>query len=152
MQVGQKQDVVIIRATNPASVVCAESILVNALTTLGCPLHPEASMAYMETREALPGGTVQRVFQWTLLAAAPDGTRTAKLIEQWNDKAWLVANPTSELAIIKVASENMLRLAERIRLTPHVAVLRKGKKMALIPSHLSPEEQTAAREKLDSAE
>lgn len=150
MQPGQKEEVVIIRAVNPASVVCPESILVNALTTLGCLLHPEPSMAYLDMREALPGGIIQRTLQWTLLAAARDGLRTAKLIEQWHDNEWLAANPSTELATIKVASENMMRLAERLARTPHVIVLRKGKHVAMIPSQLSAEAQQAALDKLNA--
>ncbi len=146
---GKKEKVVILRAVNPASVVCPESILVNALTTLGVPLHPDPRFAYVETREAMPDGTVQRVLTWTLLATAADGQETGKLIKKWRDGKWLAANPASELAVLKVGLENMLRLAERIRATPHVIVLRKGKKLAMIPSQLPAPEQEAIRKKFE---
>ncbi len=147
---GKQQGVVIIRAINPGSVVCPESILVNALTTLGIPLHPDPRFAYVDTRETLGDGTVKRVQQWALLTRSSDEKyKTAKLVAWWHDPAWLAANPTHELAILKVGLENMMRLAERIRKTPYVAVLRKGGRMAMIPSHLPPEKQAAAREKLE---
>lgn len=148
--IGEQEKVVILRAENPASVVCPESILVNALTTLGVPLHPDPRFAYVETREALPGSGIHRVLTWTLLPAAADGTETKTLIERWTDKEWLTANPASELAVLKVGLENMMRLAERIAKTPHLIVLRKGKKLAMIPSQLTAEEQNAAVEKFNA--
>lgn len=148
---GESFKCAIIRAVDPASVVCPESILVNALLTLGVPLHPDPRFAYLETRETI-NGKVRRVLQWTLLDKSSDGFyETGKLIEWWRDPKWLAANPTHELAVIKVASENLMRLAERIRRTPHVAVFRKGKRLAMIPSQLPEAAQREWREKLEAA-
>lgn len=143
---------VIIQAVNPVSVVCSESILVNALTTLGVPEHPDKRFAYTDTRTAIEGGAVRRVLKWCLLSKSSDGVyKTQQLIKWWHDPAWLAANPTHELAILKVGLENMLRLANRIRLTPPIKTYRKGRHVAMIPTHLSAEVQTAALAKFEAA-
>jgi hypothetical protein len=145
MHSGEKVRVVILRAVNPKSVVCEESILFNALTTLGVPEPSEPGMGYADFREVAPDGTVHRVLRWTLLDASADGRyQTQDLIKWWRDPVWLAANPTHELAILKVGLENMLRLAERIAKTPYTQVLRKGRRQLHLPANLSPEKRTAA--------
>lgn len=149
---GERLAVVIVRAVNPKSVVCPEAILVNALTTLGVPLHPQAGMDYADFREAIPEGGVRRVLRWTLLAKSQDGKyKTTELIRWWNDADWLAKNPAHELAILKVGLTNMLKLAERIRSTPPMNILRKGRHQLLVPANLSPEAQQAALAKLEAA-
>lgn len=148
----QKIDLVIIRAIDPESVLCPESILVSALTTLGVPEHPDRRFAYTDTRESLPNGAVRRILQWSLLTKSKDGVyKTNQLMKWWHDPEWLRANPTHELAILKDGLGNMMRLGARIRLTPPIEVYRKGRHLAMIPTQLPEEKQKEALAKLAAA-
>lgn len=149
MRPPEKLECVIIRAVNPESVVCPESILVNALTTLGIPLHPTPGMDYVDFREPTPEGGVRRILQWALLSKSADGVySTNQVIRWWNDDAWLAANPVHEITVLKNGLGNMMRMAARIRNTPPTHIYRSGQRRAHIPENLSPEKREAALAKL----
>lgn len=149
MEWDARQSVVIIRALNPKSPICAEAVLVNALTTLGVREHPQAGVGYADFREALPDGAVRRVLRWTLMPKSRDGKyKTTDLIKWWNDPDWLAKNPTHELTVLRVGSTNLLKMIERIRQTPATHILRKGKHQLLLPANLSAEKREAALAKL----
>lgn len=135
------RDVIQITAENPESVVCAEAIFVNAITTLGIPL-----VDFVEYRAADPRARVQRALVWTVEQTSRDGKYTYRgLREMWSDAAWCDANPAHELAVIKAASENLMRFAERVRKQPFLELLVEeeadGRTLAAIPSNATPEQR-----------
>jgi hypothetical protein len=104
-----------IRVVNPGSVICEESVLVNALTTLGIPL-----LEYVELHIGADGEPArQRVWQWTLgVQCAPGAVPrydVETLIRWWNDPEWIAGNPTHELAVLRVAAGNLIGLITRMR-------------------------------------
>jgi hypothetical protein len=104
-------------ATDPASVVCEESIFVNAVTTLGVPL-----MSYAEYRadDPVKAGWTRRLV-WKLGDKSIDGSYTYKqLREWWMDEGWMARHPGHELAVLWAGSMNLLRMAARIREQPHL--------------------------------
>lgn len=109
--------------------------MVNALTTLGVPLHPEPSQAYAEFRETLPDGSIERTLQWVLLDESSDGTKTQELIRRWHDAEWIAANPTSEIAVARVLSDNFARLAARVREQVARCVYRRGGRQVHVPAN-----------------
>ena len=126
-----------LEAVNPASVVCPEAIFVNAATTLGIPL-----VDFFEEREEVNGETVRK-FVWTLEAqtlpqALPQYT-LKQLAAWWESPAWLVANPTHELAVLKAGSENLMRFAERVRTQPALVRISNGKTFVRIPTDATEE-------------
>lgn len=102
-------------ARDPGSVVCEETLFVNAVTTLGVPL-----ISYAEYRPGEPEKAgYLRELCWKLGEKTIDGAYTFKELRQWwGDAAWLARNPTHELTVMHVYGHNLLRMAERIRVQP----------------------------------
>ncbi len=111
--------------------------LVAALATLGIPLDNDCP--YLETRELIDGGE-RRLVTWTLKAQSVCGQHDArKLIEAWHDPVWTTQNAEHPFAYIITAFRNSSLLgAEVARLAP-VALIRKGRRFALVPFDASPE-------------
>jgi len=105
--------------------------LVGALTALGVPLDDDCP--YMETRELIEGRE-RRLITWTLKARSVCGRHDArKLIEAWYDPVWTTQNAEHPFAYIATAFRNASLLgAEVTRLAP-VALIRKGRRFALVP-------------------
>jgi hypothetical protein len=64
--------------------------------------------------------------------------RCAKLIEAWHDPVWTTQNAEHPFAYITTASATLAAAAEIGRLAP-VALIRKGKRFALVPFDATPE-------------
>ena len=111
--------------------------LVGALTALGIPLDDDCP--YLETRELIEN-TERRLVTWTLKARSVCGQYEArKLIEAWHDPVWTTQNAEHPFAYIKTAFQNAALLdAEVARLAP-VAIIRKGRRFALVPFDATPE-------------
>ena len=105
--------------------------LVGALTALGVPLDDDCP--YMETRELIEGRE-RRLVTWTLKARSVCGCHDArKLIEAWHNPVWTTQNAEHPFAYIATAFRNASLLgAEVARLAP-VALIRKGRRFALVP-------------------
>ncbi|MEQ1862641.1 MAG: hypothetical protein ABMA13_22200 [Chthoniobacteraceae bacterium] len=144
LAVGQSgREITEVVAVDPPGIVCEESIFVNAVTTLGIPL-----VDFAEIHEEIEGRIVRKlVWRLELLAvetAVPRYT-LAELRAKWTDAKWLTEHPAHELALIKAASDNLLRFAERARLQPWLWRFAKsspGRKAAVfIPSTAGEEER-----------
>ena len=111
--------------------------LVAALTTLGIPLDDDCP--YLETRELIENSE-RRLVTWTLKARSVCGQHEArKLIEAWHDPVWTTQNAEHPFAYTKTAFQNASLLgAEVTRLAP-VAIIRKGRRFALVPFDATPE-------------
>jgi hypothetical protein len=111
--------------------------LVAALTALGIPLDDDCP--YLETRE-LVENRERRTVTWTLKARSICGRHDAcKLVEAWHDPVWTTQNAEHPFAYIKTAFQNANLLgAEVARLAP-VALIRKGRRFALVPFDATPE-------------
>ena len=105
--------------------------LVAALTTLGIPLDDDCP--YLETRELIENSE-RRLVTWTLKARSVCGQHEArKLIEAWHDPVWTTQHADHPFAYIKTAFQTASLLgAEVLRLAP-VAIIRKGRRFALVP-------------------
>ena len=105
--------------------------LVAALTAMDIPLDDECP--YLETRE-MTEGSVRRLVTWTLKAKSICGQHDArKLIEAWHDPVWATQNNEHRFAYITTVFRNAGLLAAEIgRLAP-VALIRKGRRFALVP-------------------
>ena len=105
--------------------------LVAALTALGISLDDDCP--YLETRE-LVESRERRTVTWTLKARSICGRHDArKLVEAWHDPVWTTQNAEHPFAYIKTAFQNASLLgAEVARLAP-VALIRKGRRFALVP-------------------
>ena len=111
--------------------------LVGALSALGIPLDDDCP--YLETRELIENRE-RRTVTWTLKARSICGQHDArKLIEAWHDPVWHTQNAEHPFAYIKTAFQNAgLLRAEVARLAP-VALIRKGRRFALVPFDATPE-------------
>ncbi len=122
---------------NPLS--SPNSDMVSALLTLGIPLNPEFGIR--DYREVIDGKPTRTVV-WTLEATSREGTYdTATLIENWKDPKWCAENSDHPLVYIKRAFENHHRMVEHIKTSVPIAMVRKGKHIALIPYDARPEEK-----------
>jgi len=110
--------------------------LVAALTTIGIPFDDDCP--YLETRELIESGE-RRLVTWTLKAKSVCGKYDArKLVEAWHDPVWTTQNNEHPFAYIATAFRNAgLLAAEVARLAP-VALIRKGKRFALVPFDATP--------------
>lgn len=153
---GQGRKVVEIVAVDPVSVICPESLFVNAVTTLGIPL-----IDFADIRDVQAGNQVERRLVWRLEVLSRDGVTTLEdLRKRWQDPLWLTANPMSELAVARVISDNLDRLATRIREQPFLwrfaAPRRDGDSTSTtlavyIPSDATDEERAKWLAELDQA-
>jgi hypothetical protein len=111
--------------------------LVGALTAVGVQLDDDCP--YLETRELIEGGE-RRLVTWTLKARSACGRfETRKLIDAWHDPVWTTQHLEHPFAYIKTAFQNASLLgAEVARLAP-VALIRKGRRFALVPFDATPE-------------
>ena len=123
--------IVTITDVNADPLTSPNSIMVAALLTLGIPLNPEHGIR--EFREMVKGNEVRTII-WTLQPQSLDGAYdTAKMTENWQDANWLAANPSHPLTFIKRAFENHSRMVSHIKTSVPLAMVRRGKKIALIP-------------------
>lgn len=143
----KNRELVSLVAVNPPSVVCEESIFVNAVTTFGVPL-----VSFFEEREEKNGDLV-RSFFWHLERVANETAvpryTLKQLAEWWESPEWLRANPTHELAIAKSISVNLMRFAERARTQPALVKITKGKRFVQIPTNATEERRQELLKTLD---
>jgi len=127
----------IVRDASPDPLASDITRLVAALVALGIPL--DAECGYLETRE-LVEGSEHRVVTWTLKARSDCGRYdTRKLIAAWSDDAWLRANAEHPLAYLKSGLGNLRRIETEMQTRAPLALIRKGKRIALIPFDATPE-------------
>lgn len=134
--------------------------LVVALLTLGA--RPLPVCPVIETVEEI-GGAVRHDHVWMFGDRADAGFETDKLRKWWSDPAWLEANPTHPLALLRrreafdgIPSEILDRsrrieawLREELKKSVPLAVVRKGQKRVLIPIDATPAEEALWLEKLN---
>ena len=134
MQEGDK--ICIVRETGADPVTSENTELVAALVTLGVPFYDE--QPFLETREIV-NGEERRTVTWCLGTKTEDGRlKTRELIQWLKDEAWLRANPEHPLSYAKAAVANHQRLVAGVKISAPVALVRKGKKFALIPFDAPP--------------
>lgn len=135
MQRGDK--LIIIRDVNADPITSEIANMVAALTALGIPL--DADCPYQETREMI-NGQEQRVVTWVLKPASACGRfETQDMLNAWADEDFIKSNPENPFAYIKAAFENRAKISSVSAAQPPLALIRKGKKIALIPFSATPE-------------
>ena len=146
MERGDK--LIILREVDTDPAASRTSQLIAALAALGIPL--DANCPYQETRE-LVDDREQRVVTWAIKPeSACERFVTQAMIRAWNDAEFVRNNPEHPFSYIKAAFENHARILESIASQAPLALIRKGKRMALIPMDATPErreELLAALEK-----
>ena len=122
--------------------------LVAALTALGIPLDDDCP--YLETRELIDGAE-RRLITWTLKARSVCGRHdTRKLIDAWHDPVWTTQNNEHPFAYLIAAFRNAAALSTEVARLAPVALIRKGRRFALVPFDATPkrrEELLTALEK-----
>jgi len=127
----------IIRETGTDPVRSDTTAMVCALVTLGVPFYEP--QPYQETREIVDGQEKHTV-TWCLQTKTEDGRfKTRELIQWWRDDAWLATNNEHPLAYAKAAIANYQRLTAGVKTSVPLAMVRKGKRFALIPFDATPE-------------
>lgn len=112
------------------------TILFAALTALGIPAEPELCGEFVEEVQGKP----RSVTVWRLKERSLDGQyNTADLMRLWNDPELVSKQPEHPLAYVKAAFENHTRAVEFIKEQGPIAMRRRGKKIALITRHTSPD-------------
>jgi len=144
MQRGDK--LIILRDTNPAASGIPD--MVAALTALGIAL--DADCSYQETREIHDGREV-RVATWVLKPASTCGRfETQVMMKAWVDEDFVKSNPEHPFAYIKQAFENRTRIAGTLSAQAPLALIRRGKRIALIPLDATPERREELLSELDA--
>jgi hypothetical protein len=134
MQKGQK--LYSLEALTSDPLATRNTILFAALTALGIPPEPELCGEYVEEIAGKP----RSVTVWRLRESSIDGRFvTEDLIKRWSDPEFAAREPEHPLAYIKAAFENHTRSVEFIKEQGPIAMRRRGKKIALITRHTSPE-------------
>jgi len=112
----------------------SNTLLVCALLTLGAQL--DETQPYQEFREVIDGQP-KRSVMWLLKEMTATGKPVKELVAQWRDPKWIAANPESPLAQIKAALENYRTLVGAIKSAVPVDIIRRGRRMVLIPKNAS---------------
>ena len=134
MQEGDK--ICIVRETGTDPVTSDNTEMVAALVTLGVAFYD--AQPFLETREIVEGQE-KRIVTWCLKTKTADGRfKTRELIQWWSDEAWLHANREHPLAYAKAAVANHQRLVAAVKTSAPLALVRKGRKFALIPFDAPP--------------
>lgn len=145
MQRGDK--LIIIRDVDADPATSAKTDLIAALTALGIPLDTDCP--YQETRELIDGRE-QRVVTWVLKPASICGRfETQEVIRAWGDSDFIKINSEHPFAYIKQAFENHARIVETALSKAPLALIRKGKRIALIPFDATPERREQLLSELD---
>ena len=121
--------------------------MIAALTALGIPL--DCDCPFQETRE-LVDGKEQRVVTWALTPASTCARfDTQSMIRAWNEPAFVRNNPEHPFAYIKQAFENDAQIVGSISAQAPLALIRKGRRIALIPMDATPERREELLTALD---
>lgn len=146
MQRGDK--LIIIRDVNADPATSEIPNMVAALTALGIPLDTDCP--YQETREVVDGRE-HRVVTWVLKPVSTCGRfETQAMIKAWGDDAFAKANAEHPFAYIKAAFENRTTIAQTAASQAPLALIRKGKRIALIPFDASSERREQLLSELDA--
>jgi|GEM_PF-1231724 len=146
MQRGDK--LIILREIDADPAISGKTDLIAALTALGIPLDTDCP--YQETREMVDGHE-QRVVTWVLKPSSVCGRfETQAMLKAWDDPAFAKTNPEHPFAYIKQAFENLLRIRCGVAAQAPLALIRKGKRIALIPFDLTPERREELLAELES--
>ncbi len=112
------------------------TILFAALTALGIAAEPELCGEFVEEVNGKP----RSVTVWRLREKSLDGKHNAaELIRLWRDPEFTTREPEHPLAYVKAAFENHTRAVEFIKDQGPIAMRRRGRKIALITRHTTPE-------------
>jgi hypothetical protein len=146
MQRGDK--LIIIREIDTPPGSSTKTDLIAALTALGIPL--DGDCPFQETRE-LVDAREQRVLTWVLKPASACGRfETQAMLKAWDDPAFARNNPEHPFAYIKQAFENRARIVRSTAAQAPLALIRKGRRIALIPFDASPERREELLAQLDA--
>jgi hypothetical protein len=124
----------------------ANTLLVCALLTLGARL--DETQPFQEFHEIV-GDKPKRSVMWLLKETTTDGAPVKILVNQWRDPKWLAANPGSPIALIKAALENYRTLVHAIKSAQPVDIVRRGRRMVLIPKNATGERRNQLLEMLE---
>lgn len=146
MQRGDK--LIILREIDTDPATSGTTDLIAALTALGIPLDTDCP--HQETREMVDERE-QRLVTWVLKPASACGRfETQALLKAWDDPAFAKANPEHPFAYIKQAFQNLSRIRCGLSAKAPLALIRKGKRIALIPFDATPERREELLAKLES--
>jgi hypothetical protein len=146
MQRGDK--LIIIRDADTDPRASRTTAMIAALSALGIPLDTDCP--YQETRELIERRE-QRVVTWVLKPSSVCGRfETQDMLKAWADAGFVRANPEHPFAYIKQAFENHAHIVESVTTQAPLALIRKGKRIALIPFDATPERREQLLAELDA--
>lgn len=123
---------------------------------LASGIRPATDKFYSDTIEDKGGGVSERQVTWLLDAKKtasfePDFERETINFSEFNrrmrSQEWCEANPSHPIAYLREYIELHNRLVDRIKQMRPMIMLRKGQRVAIVPSGNSPEE-TREREEI----
>ena len=130
-----------------APVKSTYTLMVAALVTFGVEL--DADCPFQETREIV-GEKEVRVVTWVLKAASADGKyKTVDLIAFWEDRDFGRKQPEHPFAYVKQALYNHRRMVDTIKSAAPLLMVRRGKKIALIPADVGEDRRKQLLEELE---
>lgn len=145
MQKGDK--LIIVREIDTDPRESRTTRMIAALTALGIPL--DCDCPFQETRE-LVDGKEQRVVTWALTPASTCGRfETQAMIQAWNAPDFVRTSPEHPFAYIKQAFENAAQIVASVGAQAPLALIRKGRRIALIPMDATPERREELLKALD---
>lgn len=121
--------------------------LVCGLCTLGAKLLPE--MGVVRLLETKPDGAVYRVEKYVLADKLATGEDVRSLVKQWRSPEWLAANPQTPLAWVRQAVVNTSAFRASLAKVSPLAVVRRGRRKALIPVDATEERKKELLERLE---
>ena len=124
------------------------TLLVCALLTLGAQL--DNTQPFQELREVDSEGKPKRSVVWLLAEKTASGEQVKDLAMHWRDSEWIKANPEHPLAYVKSALENYRQLIAAVKSAVPLSVVRRGKKMVLIPENATAERRAELIGMLDT--
>lgn len=146
MQRGDK--LIILRDVDADPATSDTPKIIAALTALGIPLDTDCP--YQETREMIDGQE-QRVRTWVLKPSSVCGRfETQAMIKAWADDGFAKTNPEHPFAYIKQGFENLGQIVQAASTQAPLALIRKGKRIALIPFDATPERREQLLAELDA--
>ena len=143
--------IAVVRDENTPPISSRNTRLVAAALASGCCFVGEGS--FSDTVEALPAGP-RRVCTWLMDGArqvefqpipAAEKITFGEFRQRYESQQWCEENPDHPIAYMRALNEHHGRLVDKIKTLKPMILIRKGKRMAIVPSG-SDAASTALRE------